>query len=145
MRERGMIMKTASEAATEAAALISSRGLAKGALENWKGEICHNGAVSLAVTGSALALGRSEEGELIREILGRSKLVLERMESPFTPSMYNDQESTSAEDIILLLKQNAALDEDPSAVKEIARRRSAGEFTSFCPPGEIFSSMPLTS
>ena len=123
---------TPSEAALEAARLISVQGLAKGALQDDEGRLCHNGAVYLAATGSASALACQGDDSvyLALEVIGRSSLILEREGTSTLPHMVNDEQGTSAEDIILLLKENAALDDDPEALAEIARRREAGMYNS---------------
>jgi hypothetical protein len=118
-------MMTPSEVALEAARLICERGLAKGTHENDKGEICHNGAIHLAVCGDANAKGVTpEQNELIWEVMTRSEIVLKRMGSNLFPHRYNDEVHISLEDVVLLLKENAALDDDPGALERVAARKA---------------------
>ena len=121
----------ASDAALEAAGIISRKGLVKGQLRDSEGRVCHNGAVFLACTGDALgAFSGSSEMMLANEVIARSAIILRRREPDFAlyPSSFNDLPETSAEDVILLLKENAALDDDLPVMAEIADRRKSGEF-----------------
>ena len=114
---------TPSQVAIRAAQLISQRGLTKGRNQDEEGALCHNGAVYMAVAED------EEDKQLALEVIGRSALVMQRQHSHLQqPHQLNDLPETSAEDIILLLKENAALDDDLPAMAEIADRRKSGEF-----------------
>lgn len=111
---------TPSEVALEAARLIGERGLAKGFLFNEDGEVCHNGAIFLAATGSVTGRNlldpEAEERYLLGiEVIGRSQIIMDRRGIPGRPSAFNDEPGTSQEDIQLLLKENAALDDEEVA------------------------------
>ena len=115
----------ASEAALKAAGIIMEKGLSKGVLQDSEGRVCHNGAIFTAVNGDVLTLGNNP---LVQEVIRRSQIILDRRGENLAPHQLNDDEHTSAEDIILLLKENAALDDDPEAMALIEECRSRGEF-----------------
>ena len=116
----------ASEAALEAAGIIMEKGLAKGTLQDSEGRVCHNGAIFIAVNGDVLNAGNPP---LVHEVIRRSQIILDRREGEsLAPHQLNDDEHTTAEDIILLLKENAALDDDPEAMALIEECRSRGDF-----------------
>ena len=117
-------MSRAADIALKAAGLISTRGLAKGTLEDGEGRICHDGAVNLAVTGVTALVTESGDYELAQEVLARTQLILSRRGVSCGSSGFNDLPETTAEDVILLLKENAALDDDPEALAFIEEKRN---------------------
>jgi hypothetical protein len=107
----------AAEVARKAAQIISERGLAKGVLMDLQGQVCHDGAIFLAlgvpITGALSAdchFGSPEQEMSIRIRLASREILQHRSggePSCDIPYFFNDQDSTSAEDVILLLKEAA--------------------------------------
>jgi hypothetical protein len=102
-----------SEIAYKAAEILSERGLAKGWLIKDR-KVCNNGALLLAMGALECRLFSDGPGLILpqRDIPAWDKLqftalaiLAERGVLVRHVSEYNDRESTSAEDVILLLKE----------------------------------------
>lgn len=101
----------ASEACWKAAEILAERGLCKGDLEDIAGRVCFEGALRAAITGSPLDLRRSTDFYYAvwdRAACAASKILRNEHGFPEGPVKYNDLESTTQEDVILLLKKVAA-------------------------------------
>jgi hypothetical protein len=103
-----------SEIAFRAAEILSERGLARGWLIDSRKRVCNNGALLLAMGAEEVGLGMHGPGLLLPRgdipawdklqhtelaILAEKNILVEYI------SEYNDLESVSAEDVILLLKE----------------------------------------
>jgi hypothetical protein len=108
------------QVARQAAGFIAERGLAKGKLVDQDGKVCNNGALLLAMVGvPVLEEYIVPRGfHLIWNLLMDTEVEILRRQGidAIRPWEYNDRTSTSAEDVILLLKQAAeALEESCSS------------------------------
>jgi hypothetical protein len=92
-----------SQAAREAAGLIAEHGLAKKALQDEEGRFCHNGAIAMAVGGGKWMLFSHP----YFEVLQTSQEILAQQGIRLLPHEYSNLDSTSAEDVMLLLKHAA--------------------------------------
>ena len=106
--------ETLAEICLKAADLIATRGLAKNMLIDEKGAICNNGAVLIAMNLPELDLLEAATTKDVRisenlaAIRSVESLILGEMRvSETMPWSYNDLDSTTAEDVILLLKRTA--------------------------------------
>lgn len=93
------------EIARKAARIISEKGLAKGSLVDDQGRVCHNGAIYEAFVGQPSYFDHS--GIAQRIILASTRLLAERGITASSPPAFNDDPSTTAEDVILHLKELA--------------------------------------
>jgi hypothetical protein len=93
------------EIARKAAQIISEKGLAKGNLVDNQGRVCHNGAIYEASVGQPNQF--DESGLAQRIIMASTKLLATRGITASSPPAFNDDPSTTAEDVILHLKELA--------------------------------------
>ncbi len=102
------------EVCLKAADIIATRGLVKGQLYDETGAVCNNGAILIALGVPEEHFGINDlerhypELEALSAIGVVERLILENTDAGIiTPWEYNDLDSTSAEDVILLLKRTA--------------------------------------
>jgi hypothetical protein len=93
----------ASEVAYKAAEIMSSKGHCKNALEDGEGRVCFLGAVLLAQNGGMLR--RYPWDDAVDRILDCAEAVLADRGTILSPVTFNNLSETSAEDVILLLKE----------------------------------------
>ena len=96
-----------SEVAYKAAQIMSEKGHCKNSLNDHRGRVCYQGAVLAAITGipewTYLRDGQSVELQYISRV--SSEVLKEKLGHFWDPIGYNNHERTSAEDVILLLKE----------------------------------------
>jgi hypothetical protein len=90
---------TPSETAYKAAEVISQRGHCKDLLEDEQGRVCFLGALNVAWTGSARGF------DFPYPVVDAAYRILLERNYEDGPVFYNNEDFTSAEDVILLLKQ----------------------------------------
>lgn len=92
-----------SEVAYKAAEIMSSKGHCKNTLEDAQGRVCLLGAVMLAQNGAMLR--RYPWDDAVDQILDCAEAVLADRGKILSPITFNNLSETSAEDVILLLKE----------------------------------------
>jgi hypothetical protein len=109
-----------SEILYKAADLITQRGLARYELIDAEGQVCHNGAIIAARVGevSEAAMWRGTaygvQPDILRALRYSTTALQFRLATdiPPAPHEYSNASTTTAEDVILLLKEAAALAEE---------------------------------
>jgi hypothetical protein len=105
-----------SEIAFKAAEVLSEKGLCKDRTQDSQGRLCYYGAVLTAMYGERNTVNGLEQFPYTfpgaAAVAGvsdcTSEILAERGEGAITPNEYNDRPETTAEDVILLLKETGA-------------------------------------
>lgn len=108
------------EVARRAAEIIASRGLAKHALEDARGRVCHDGAIRTALGASCISVTadglpekmRDDQFRLYCSVQNATRTILHSQGFYGAGWLYNDEPGTTAEDVILCLKRAAELLEE---------------------------------
>lgn len=102
---------TPAEIVRKAAGIIAEKGWAQGTLVDPEGRVCHNGAIYEACQVDANTSVIPQDSPPSR-IIQASAGLLRKKGIGASPACFNDMDTTTAEDIILHLKELAAWLED---------------------------------